>query len=70
MKIQVKKVTTQAELHDCLSIRAKVFIEGQKVSVEEEVDGKDKDSDHYLLLVEEFPAGVARVRFLEHYAKI
>jgi predicted GNAT family N-acyltransferase len=70
MKIIIKKVSSQKEIEKCLDIRKKVFVEGQNVSLNEEVDGKDKESDHYLLLVDHQPAGVTRVRFIADYAKI
>jgi predicted GNAT family N-acyltransferase len=54
----------------CQAIRHQVFVEGQKVPPHEEVDGKDSSSDHYLLLHNQQPAGTARVRYLEDFAKI
>jgi len=58
------------EIEKCLEIRHKVFIEGQNVPAEEEIDGKDYDCDHYLLFENRFHVGTARVRFLEDFAKI
>lgn len=66
----IKKVFSEKEIQTCLAIRAKVFMEGQGVPIEEELDGKDKDSEHYLLWVNEQPVGVARVRFIKNMAKI
>lgn len=43
---------------------------GQNVPQNEEVDGKDQDSDHYLLTIDTKPVGVARVRYIEDFAKI
>jgi len=70
MKIVINKISSPKELQDCLNIRLEVFVKGQKVSVEEEVDGRDQESEHYLLKVDEQPVGVARVRFMEKDAKI
>ncbi len=70
MKIVINKITSQKELEDCLNIRLQVFVNGQNVSLEEEIDGKDKESEHYLLKVEGRPVGVARVRFIDKDAKI
>jgi predicted GNAT family N-acyltransferase len=68
--ISIRKITTTEDLQKCLQIRKKVFIEGQNVPPDEEIDGKDQDSEHYLLCLNEAPAGVARVRFVENFAKI
>ena len=70
MKIQIKKITSQEDFQRCLDIRTKIFVDGQKVPVSEELDGKDGNSDHYLLFVDSHPVGVTRVRFIENYAKI
>lgn len=70
MNIYVKKIASPAEMQQCLDIRTKVFVDGQKVPLHEERDGKDQDSDHYLLFINEQPAGVARVRFMGQFAKI
>ena len=43
---------------------------GQKISLSEELDGKDWGCEHYLLSVNDAPVGVARVRFIADYAKI
>jgi predicted GNAT family N-acyltransferase len=70
MNISVNKVSTPEELQKCLIIRKKVFVEGQNVPLNEEVDGKDEQSEHYLLVMGEYSIGVARVRFVADYAKI
>lgn len=66
----VKRVSSDEEYQHCLAIRETVFIQGQKVPFAEELDGKDGESTHYLLYVDEQPAGVARVRYIDQYAKI
>lgn len=68
--LNIKKVVTDEEIQRCLDIRFKVFVEGQNVPIEEEIDGKDDQSEHYLLFSDTTPAAVARVRHLENYAKI
>ena len=70
MKIIINKVNSPEDLQDCFAIRAEVFIKGQNVPAEEEIDGKDPDSEHYLLKIDEQAAGVARVRIIEQEAKI
>lgn len=53
-----------------MTIRNQVFVEGQGVPLSDEQDGKDDESDHFLLFVDNQPAGTARVRYMENVAKI
>ena len=69
-ELAIQKITTPAELENCLHIRTLVFIEEQKVPVEEEIDGRDPEADHYLLSVDGTAAATARVRHLDEIAKI
>lgn len=68
--IKTINVSTKDELKECLLIRRKVFIESQGILEEKEVDGKDSESSHFLLLSNNLPAGTARVRFIQRKAKI
>lgn len=68
--IRIIKACSDQEIQQCLAIRLNVFVEGQAVPLHEEVDGKDASSDHYLLWFHEIPVGVARVRYVDDYAKI
>lgn len=70
MNIETKRVFSQQDIQTCLGIRNKVFIEEQQVPPEEEVDGKDRDCEHYLLYVDNQACGVARVRYVDDCAKI
>ena len=70
MKLLIKKVSIPEDMLHCFNIRHQVFVEGQNVPLNEEMDGKDDESSHYLLLFDTIPAGVARVRFMDDYAKI
>ena len=70
LKILVEKISTPTDLQTCLAIRYKVFVEGQKVPIDREVDGLDPSSEHYLLFLNQLPVGTARVRYLEDFAKI
>jgi predicted GNAT family N-acyltransferase len=61
--IEIVRVTTQAQLQECLYIRQQVFVEEQKVPVELEIDEKDdspRSSHHMLLIVEGHPAAASR----------
>ncbi|MFZ4761313.1 MAG: GNAT family N-acetyltransferase [Alphaproteobacteria bacterium] len=68
--ITIHPVTTEEQMQQCWYIRAEVFIKGQAVPPEDEVDGKDDQCQHYLLLLNEQPAATARVMFYEGKAKI
>lgn len=70
MNITIKKVDSSDDLQKCFDIRTEVFIRGQNVPIDEEMDGKDAMSEHYLLLADHIPVGVARVRLLNEVAKI
>lgn len=70
MNVSIKKVTSQEDLKKCLALRIEVFVHGQKVPMDEEIDGKDETSEHYLLFIDHHPVGVARVRFVDDFAKI
>lgn len=70
MTLLIKKVSSLEDKQHCFNIRHQVFVEGQNVPPHEEIDGKDDESTHYLLWVDSIPVGVARVRFIDKYAKI
>ncbi len=70
MSISINKIFSSEDLQKCLYIRTQVFVIGQNVPKNEEIDGKDQKSDHYLLTLDNNPVGVARVRYIEDVAKI
>ena len=45
MNILVNKVSSAKDMQTCLDIRTTVFVIGQNVPKNEEIDGKDQDSD-------------------------
>jgi predicted GNAT family N-acyltransferase len=70
MNIVINKLLPKEDLRDCFSIRRKVFIEGQNVPEADDFDGYDRESTHYLLLLDRIAIGTARVRYIENKAKI
>ena len=50
-----------------MDIRLKVFVEGQNVPIQEDLDGKDAESSRYLLFIDDHPAGVTRKRCMDNY---
>ena len=68
--IEITKISSQNDMDDCFHIRTKVFVEEQNVPLDEEMDGHDKDADHYLLRLKGKATATARVRILGDVAKI
>ncbi|MFI4918734.1 MAG: GNAT family N-acetyltransferase [Legionellales bacterium] len=68
--LRIKKAVSDEDIQKCLEIRFKVFVDGQRVPAEIELDGKDAESVHYLSFINEYPAGVARVRYMDGFSKI
>ncbi|WP_316353373.1 GNAT family N-acetyltransferase [Candidatus Trichorickettsia mobilis] len=70
MNILIYKILPDQDIEECLKIRRKVFIEGQNVLEEEELDGLDCDGDHYIIRLDDFVSGTARIRYIQNKAKI
>ncbi|WP_298259584.1 GNAT family N-acetyltransferase [uncultured Litoreibacter sp.] len=64
------QISRTNDLEACLDIRRAVFIRGQNVPEEIEIDGEDGDCIQYLVTVENTPAATARVKSLGSTAKI
>lgn len=61
--VQPEDAPARAEDFDhCLAIRTRVFVEGQGVSMGEEMDGLDAGCTHFLVRIGGEPAGTARLR--------
>lgn len=56
------RVAAASELPTCLAIRHEVFVVGQAVPEDREIDGLDGVCTHLLALVDREPAGTARLR--------
>ncbi len=59
---EVVRITTEADLETALSIRREVFIEGQDVPVDLELDGRDDEATHFLARADGESVGTARLR--------
>lgn len=68
--IRVTTVTTAEQLEQVRAIRAAVFIGEQKCPYAEEFDGNDFCATHLLGFVEGEPAGTARIRYFQDFAKL
>lgn len=67
--VVVKLVSTDGEYQQVLAIRKEVFVQEQKVPESIEIDEYETTSDHFLVLVDNQPAGCGRLRLKDHYAK-
>lgn len=70
MTIRVEQITTAVDLELCRAIRLEVFVHEQQVPLEEELDGLDEQSEHYLIWSDAKAIGTTRVRRINDYAKI
>lgn len=68
--IKVLKVHAPNELDLAKKIRYEVFVIGQNVPVEEEIDEFEDESFHFLALMDEQPCGAARWRYTASGVKL
>lgn len=57
----LRKVSLPSEMAMCFNIRREVFINEQKVNVNEEIDTDDEKAAHFLLLKNKKPVGTMRI---------
>lgn len=68
--VDVQKTNSKDQLQLALDIRYKVFVIGQNVPKEEEIDAFEEESFHYLATIEGIPCGAARWRFTGNGVKL
>ncbi|WP_019240544.1 MULTISPECIES: GNAT family N-acetyltransferase [Bacillus] len=69
--MNVEIVKNKQQLEEAFSIRTKVFIEEQKVDVEEEIDQFEESSTHFLLYNEhQLAIGTGRFRVVDGVGKV
>lgn len=61
----VRRIPGDGDLSDAFDVRRSVFIEGQDVPESIEMDGKDDDAIHFVILDGDQPVGTARLRMPE-----
>ncbi len=59
------RIAQETDLETCLKIRLVVFVEGQNVPLEEEVDGLDESCTHFLAQRDGIALGTARLRITD-----
>jgi len=69
-KLHFEKLEGLEKLDDCLGIRRIVFIEGQDVPEDLEIDGLDETSHQFLVTENKKPVATARVRIIDGVAKV
>jgi predicted GNAT family N-acyltransferase len=60
-RLRLERVSPK-DLEVCFAIRRTVFVEGQGVSEEIEIDGLDPECTHFLARLDETPVATARLR--------
>jgi len=65
----IKKAENKDEIKKAIQIRKIVFIKGQNVPVDIEIDGLDFRATHFIMYLHDEPIGCARIRF-NKYAKL
>lgn len=66
----LKIVENEKELNEAYSVRTIVFVEEQKVPVEEEIDQFEDEATHFVLYNENTPIGAGRFRVVDGYGKV
>lgn len=71
MNFQIRQVDWDTDRHELLAVRYKVFVEGQNVPVEIEVDDKDTECIHFLAHDDQGQTiGTARVDRTGHIGRV
>ena len=69
--MDIKIVTNEEELQQAYQVRKIVFVDEQKVPVEEEIDHLEEESTHFLVMIEnDEPIGAGRFRIVDNYGKV
>jgi len=69
--MEVIRVETDEQLQDAYYVRKIVFVDEQKVPIEEEIDQFELESTHFVVYNDENkPIGAGRFRLIDGYGKI
>lgn len=68
--MDVQTISSEQQLNDAFKIRKKVFVEEQNVPPEEEIDDLESEATHFVLYINEEPAGAGRFRTVDGYGKV
>lgn len=62
--LRIEALAGTDDIDDALSVRHEVFVEGQGIDADTEIDGLDPECDHYVGYLDGDPVAVTRVRYL------
>ena len=68
--MNIKVVETKEEKNQVFQIRTTVFVDEQKVSIEEEIDEFEDSAIHFIGYENEVPVAASRLRWVDEYGKI
>lgn len=68
--MEAKIVANNKERDDAYTIRKVVFVDEQKVPLEEEIDQFEDEATHVVLYDQNEPVGAGRFRVLDEYGKV
>jgi len=68
--VNIKVVQTKEEKNQAFQIRTTVFVEEQKVSMEEEIDEFEDSAIHFLGFENNVPVAASRLRWVDDYGKL
>ena len=68
--IEVRKVSDSKQIELAKKVRYEVFVIGQGVPAEEEIDAFEDESFHFIAYFDNEPAGAARWRFTDNGMKL
>ena len=68
--IEVQKVSDEKQIELAKKVRYDVFVIGQGVPAEEEIDSFEDESFHFIAYYNKIPAGAARWRFTDNGVKL
>lgn len=68
--VNIKIVESLAEREQAFQIRTNVFVNEQKVSIEEELDEFEDEAIHFIGYVDNEPIAASRLRWVDNYGKL
>lgn len=68
--MNIKVVETNQERKQAFQIRTTVFVDEQKVSIEEEIDEFEDSAIHFIGYVNGTPVAASRLRWVDDYGKL
>lgn len=68
--MRIKIVTTSEEIKHAYFIRTTVFVDEQKVPMEEEIDEHEDEAIHFVGYEGDKPVAASRLRFVDKYGKL